>query len=504
MTMPSRIWLDATNPDGATLLHQDHKANNHHRHAAIPPVPALPVSPPVIPPRHSPALPSSTSQDSKSRQLNAKPRPKQFRRENPDRPTYNSATRPPELISNLIDSLATISFPDPIAGERSSPRVPNPDHYPESPNPALIAPGPSDLRHSHSFEGADYTALRTALNGQFNGIDDAAEPPVVRTTKPPSSWGQSPPNRLSKLGTAVNGGLGISSGMNSPTHSVRGNGSLHSIGSQDGGRNSPSKTRSRRRSSLISPSSETFDSTISPTKRSFWTPQSTVKRKAARPVAIQGPVNELRFDALEPHDHSKQTGATPPTHYEERGFEEDNFPFNSNLPVPLGSNKEGKKPAKSPRVSPALSQGPAVPNRRSSLRPQEFPELDLPLDDLVPVTYAPKSTSKNTPKSTPQAPGGNSSTSAPGKDEPKTLTSLDVLNGHDTEVTKRIKELKAKKEQRDREARESPSPDVQVSLLSNGNTAKNGIAQSGARRKPIADIRVPQIPKRTHNQQFYK
>lgn len=491
--MPSRLWLGTADSNGATKLHHDTKISNRHQNAAIPPVPALPVSPPVIPPRHSPAL-TSSSHDSRSRSGHTKPpRPKTFRRDVSDRTTAHDSTGPPEVISNLIDSLATISFPDPTIDQGSSPRPPTTNQYPDSPRHASAAASPHALRHSRSFDGGEYAALRSALSEQFAGIDDAAESPVIRTTKSPSSWGQSSSNRLSKNHNMGNGGLGISNGLDSPTtYSARRNGSLHSIASVEGGRYSPSKLRTRRRSSLISPSSETFDSTISPTRRSFkWTPHGSVKQNTARPVANQDPVIERRFDALEqPVQENKSSPKVTSSRLDSSRLENTTYPSLVQT-LPLVSNREGKKPAKSPNVSPAIVQGPAVPNRRSSLRPQEFPELDLPLEDLAPITFPSKGNSSKQIVDDMIIPAC--------KDEPKTLTSLDMLSGDDTEVTKRIKELKAKKEQRDKEAKDSPSPDVQVSLLANGNTVKGGSTKPDRRRKTLADVRLPHIPKRTHH-----
>jgi hypothetical protein len=105
---------------------------------------------------------------------------------------------------------------------------------------------------------------------------------------------------------------------------------------------------------------------------------------------------------------------------------------------------DGKRPVgseKSRDASPAV--GPAVPSRRSSLKHQDIP------------------TSKARPNSRQSnLPFPNQTETVAEVDEPKSRSGPIAVDAEDTEVTKRIKELKAKKEERDKQARESTLPEV--------------------------------------------
>lgn len=467
--MPSRIWLDATDPDGPRPMRHDSKsptpkASSSSSVQRPPPLPALPASfagRPLIPPRHSPSLPQS---EGRRRSLPAK-QP----RKRPDRSAVSRSTaypsRGPEVISTLIDSLSNISFPDPTEAERP-PGQPSPNRAPVVRHVRSFDGG-SDMNFLHRGQASpthSYGAFRQALEGQLQGIDDAAEPPVVRTTKPPSSFYQlSPkPKPDSRAGSLSFGGIGIAAISNPSLTSM-----------DDAAVASPISRH--RHASLTTASNESLKHHMD-VKKLHRQSASIHGRKSSR-QAGRADAGGLLISTSASSSPAVAAAPFPPSStqvlstvvkdlpypaFQEPIFEDDTIPEE---PV-ISSRKEGKRPAKSPALpaSPALS-GPSVPDRRSSLRHQDILPSDLP----------------TTPEASPEP----AKATFKGK-EPKTLTSYDLLNGEDTEVTKRIKELKAKKEQRDREARQSLTDDL-------GSSIGSSLAGDSARRakKIPRDIRLP-------------
>jgi pimeloyl-ACP methyl ester carboxylesterase len=492
--MPSRIWLDATDPDGPRPMRHDSKSPVAKASASSssvhpPPLPALPASfagRPLIPPRHSPSLPQSHS--SLHHQSHAQGRrrslPAKQPRRRPDRSAAYSPSRGPEVISTLIDSLSNISFPDPTEAER-----PPGQASPDRTHPVV--------RHGRSFDGGSdmnflahrapaspptrsYGAFRQALEGQLQGIDDAAEPPVVRTTKPPSSFYQLGPAKTDRAGSLSFGALGYAA--ITTTHS---NPSLTSLRSNDdSGAAVASPIARHRHGSLTTASNESLkhhmdvkklhrqSASINGRNSSKQAGRADMGGLLISTSASTSPATAASaFSASSTQVLSTVVNDLPYPAFQEPILEDDVIPEEPEPPI--SSKKEGKRPAKSPALpaSPALS-GPSVPDRRSSLRHQDILPSDLP----------------TTPEASPEP---AKSPRFKGK-EPKTLTSYDLLNGEDTEVTKRIKELKAKKEQRDREARQSLTADDEL-RSSVGSSLTNGDSARRAKKVP-RDIRLPSGP----------
>jgi hypothetical protein len=412
--MPSRVRLDASELEGGRAARDSS--------TAIPPVPSLPSGAPAIPPRHSPVVPHNSSG---LRRRSAPLKSRKSPRVGSEKPTASKNPSSPEVISNLIDSLSNISFPDPTEAEK----LPPPPRIHRS-NP----------RQGASFDGSvpgspqsEYGAYRDTISNTLDNIDDAAEPPVVRTAKLPSTYYQ-----LGRKGNKWENALGISAiGQN--FYASQSNPSLVTMGSQEDIRNI---TVRKRENSALSESRESLKHDII-VKNSHKSP----------PVGSRSPGKTSRRDGSggsrsEHSGHTKSTKTPPAPAFHEPILEDFYIPP-QNRASAGSSKREGKRPAKSsPHVlsqSPIIS-APSVPDRRSSLQIQDA----LPSEKQRPSAGS----------AAPAATNSSGTTRRKELEEPKTLTTFDLLSGEDTEVTKRIKELKAKKEQRDREARASLGPEV--------------------------------------------
>jgi pimeloyl-ACP methyl ester carboxylesterase len=346
--------------------------------------------------------------------------------------TAPSVGRPPEVISNLIDSLANISFPDPTEAEKLPP-------------PPRITG--NTLRHSGSYDSdagngsnGEQGAYRNAIKDQLQGIDDAAEPPVVRTAKLPSTYYQ-----LSRKGNRWENALGISA-VGNGLSAAQSNTSLASLGSSEDVRNI---TVAKQRS-VVTSSRESLKHEISVKNASKSTP---VMAKSPVKSTFDRKRDTSSGSRSDHSSHYSKTAKTPPPPAFHEPILED-VQVISHEHAPVVSKREGKKPAKSspsPLSHSPIISGPSVPDRRSSLKHQDIITPEGPRSPAR--SPAPETTNKFDKRRRQEL------------DEPKTLTTLDLLNGEDTEVTKRIKELKAKKEQREREARESPPAKIDINGL---------------------------------------
>jgi hypothetical protein len=272
---------------------------------------------------------------------------------------------------------------------------------------------------------------RDAISNTLDNIDDAAEPPVVRTGKLPSTYYQ-----LGRKGHKWENALGISAvGQN--FYASQSNPSLVSMDSQEDMRNIALRKRE--------------NSALTGSRESLKHDASVKNAHKSAPIGNRSPGKASRRDGSggsrsEHSGHTKSTKTPPAPAFHEPILEDSFIPPRTR--VSAGSKREGKKPAKpSPHLvsqSPIIA-APSVPDRRSSLQVQDaltFEKQKPPVNSAVPEAAKPSETTRRK-----------------NREEPKTLTTFDLLNGEDTEVTKRIKELKAKKEQRDREARASLGPD---------------------------------------------
>jgi len=427
-----RLWLDATLESEA------------EDSSAIPPVP--------VPPRHLRThSPSPSAPDAKRRF--AGPIHGRTRRRTP-RPSDQA-----DPMSGLLDSFSSISKP---VGDLLD--------APLGVNGSTASPVIPRVRPVRSYGGATDGALGDgsaadfvrSLRSEFAALDDVAEPPVVRMAKRPSGFSEitSPkpvPREHNPLRAYLRsarsrstislhsndrdddarsiGTVSIDNGyrrslqagdrisLDSRTSAKRGHLSLISMSSREQLR--VKEIEAERRRELVVPSS--------PIQMSAFGPDSTSAASPRRIFAFETPI--------------KEEEPSPP-------------PAPASIPnsVASSSKKEGKRPmlVEDVGISGPLA-GPTVPSRRSSLKMQDFTtpprrRPHSPQSRNSSAAHASTGKTETVKEEEEPQPGPQF---APATVEPK-VNLADVLDGEDTEVTKRIKELKAKKEQREREASQSP------------------------------------------------
>ncbi|KAK5018795.1 hypothetical protein LTR39_000777, partial [Cryomyces antarcticus] len=198
---------------------------------------------PLVPPRTSL---KDVSHKPRSGPSNSKTRTKK-RSPNYVRPKPAS----PEVISSLISSLEAISNPardlfeygPSISGSRT---------------PPSIRPSASKLSTSHSVRskattggqwGMDYGAFDRPKEEEYAFMDDAAEPPTVRTARPPSGLSPLTARALPKLekGSSLRQYLQPTPEGSRGSRGSRDSGSLHSRDASDAGRAEKSLARKELR-----------------------------------------------------------------------------------------------------------------------------------------------------------------------------------------------------------------------------------------------------------------
>jgi hypothetical protein len=461
--MPSRLWLDATKPDDPNIMHDESKS------PAAANVSSMPVAP-VIPQRRSPALSSRAVSDSRRHALTL---PKPRRRLDRDR----QSDPPVEVISNLIDSFSTISLPE-DENEKQKEKEKELDARAVRKNRRrgfVSADTSPVVRHVSSFDGdtgrrlvGDYSAYRDAVAEEFAHIDDAAEPPIVRTSKPPSGFSALTAPKKKDHSSHRPYWPGSLAGQSSS--------SLYSIGSEDDVR-SVGTVSIERRTSIGRARRESLDGPKSP--RKLQKPGHSKSR--SRSNEVNGLDTAGTSEVVE-YLYMSQASTRPSSVLNSPIIEE--VPDEQSLNL-VESKREGKRPVKDPNMgAPNLVIGPPVPSRRSSLRIQDVP------------TPGPRRSSRSSLS------GLNLTKTVTEEEEPKVLTSFDILNGEDTQVTKRIRELKAKKELRDRELRESPTSDFEAEGFASaaldatpnqpGSVVGTMTSSAKSRKAPhLSDIQVP-------------
>lgn len=439
-----RAWLDAARESSST--------SNSSR----PSVPPMPIPP--LPSQYSPAL---SAPDPKRRSANPSPNSSSRNKRRSSKPAGTS----PEIISNLIDSLSNIDFTQhdplppstPIMGARASKTAPG--------TPVLRPKGSfsGESFNSRGVWGQDYSAYRNALSEEFRDVsmDDAAEPPIVRTSKRPSGYSEiTAPKKAS--------GNGLASYLRNGY--ARSTSSLTSNREEDPRKGSFETTQRRR--SLTTTSRDSLESRMSGKKGHKNTAQEHRGNVSpARETSMLGPgIPNLVSD----HLYNPRSQPTSPRRH---------HPFDTlieeepGVPVavavsrpPETSKREGKKPLVYESAPPAV--GPTVPSRRSSLRHSDIP-----------------TPSKSQPSHTSEPQVYKPTTTLPEVEEPPPGSKLAIIEGEDTEVTKRIKELKAKKELREQEARlsltASPPQKTGEKFLPGALSAATSQSQSPNTQEPL-------------------
>ena len=358
----------------------------------------------------------------------------------------------------------------------------------------------------------DYEIYRQQLADELEE-PQAAEPPVIRTSKRPSGkseWTAPKVSHESSLGSYVRSFGRSASSL-----------SLHRADEETRSIGNVSIDSTVRRRSLVSVSRESLDFRLGK-KKSHSRIKSPTKEEFGPAEHDSG--RELVLNATGAPDHAHGHGhSTPPTSPRRKSM-----PFDSVIqeepPSPTllaaeivtqskrhshlstGSAREGKKAV---HVDPV--NGPSVPNRRSSLRHTDIPgagrdrhsrdvsALALQVEDAAGfVKEAPEIEEPEQQKTKEKRRE---------EQEPQTKVILSELEGEPTEVTKRIRDLKARKEQRDREARSSLSPEPEAakarsrssSPLAKAALAANKENKAAEKKSRIAQLGAISVPTRTHS-----
>ena len=495
-----RIWIDATRDDYPSTKPLDVRP-------PVPPIPdSIPLPPLPLSARHS-YIPvrslsgSAASADPQRRSLSANV----GRSKKKERHGF-------EVISNLIDSIDTISNHSRAGSSRLSSSAAL--STPASPTlrPKLMHHSASEAGDRTSGNPHEFSALRNSIRRELSDYDDAAEPPVVRTSKRPSGFSEWTAQR-SKRETPHNIKSYLKTNMSSKSSS-----SLASNGRDDDTKSmgDPVGDQPVRRASVqsfLSQRRTSFDSRSS--LRNGTAPlisRRTSGDKIKTTSSDWGRESLVTPTSIKDFSYSPRPGSQPasPTPKKPHPFDAPTIDFA--IPPSLSglytapdrdaSRKKGKMPMMEPLLFPSNSTpafGPSVPSRRSSLkvyesaapvnhRPQSregypqyprseiVPEADESSSPMRSQTHAQaQAQAKQLLEPTKSSPTRSSlpamasrksamaksigiksglATSAPKATKrashPNLGTTGDMLDGEDTQVTRRIKELKARKEEREK------------------------------------------------------
>ena len=375
----------------------------------------------------------------------------------------------PEVMSNLIDSLSSISVPaashaatQPVLNRAASATA----TYPPDPiiRPMRSFGGISDI----ADRSGDLKAFRESLRQELlNHLDDAAEPPVVRTSKRPSGYSEWTAPRARKE-SPNNIKAYLKSGATSRSAT-----SLVSSGDEKTAANAilgPAAHRGPAHSQW-GQRTGSFDNGVAG-RRGQHTLYHTGSGEKLRNRDGDGKREPASLSAILTHEyrHSPRPSIQLPDSPQfKRPQQFRNF-IDQPPPVPYptthharkierqnsrrrGNNSSIHEPIPS---QPNLSQatGPSVPSRRSSLKVQDSPDVSNGTlshqgsgqqlkSDTVPEV--------DEPPSRPQTQDVHES------NNPKQAGAEDILAGEDNHVTRRIRELKARKEERVKLARKHPT-----------------------------------------------
>ncbi|KAF1817232.1 hypothetical protein P152DRAFT_12034 [Eremomyces bilateralis CBS 781.70] len=474
----ARLWLDATTDDPEEVAN-------------------LPIPP----------IPEGLVKDVTTPRPMSLPPSRQIRRAKRSSKHDSSQPAAPEVISTLIDSLSML-------------QVPTPDqfHHWASPSGASVStpssPSAFQTRYEEvdtdagSIYGGGYGSGNTARNsiatncsmhnhsvhdGDFSSIDDAAEPPVVRTSKPPS--GRSPITAPKSPRKEHGMRMYLKSGSRSAT-------SLASFRDRD------DDARSIGNISIeaTTPTLPTHGGRQSSERRG----SGTINGGRARSLIYMGSRERLRGkerDAerrqstqsrdsiLSISDEAvKQMLATPSIQEEREEREGPN----------VVENQEGKKKKRSSlrldiRRTPSSSRSgqakleygdsgsPTVPLRRSSLRHSDSPsQRKLQIQVRRSSRQIPSKTETVFEEPSNADDDLENYTSPPSTAEAAAeegATTNADFEDVDTQVTKRIKQLKAQKVIRDREARLSADTSASMRLSAEeqlGNRTSGDVSNLGS------------------------
>ncbi|KAF1990743.1 alpha/beta-hydrolase [Aulographum hederae CBS 113979] len=375
--------------------------------------PSIPVS---VPGHATPTRPSSARKHP-SRRARDDSRPKTTHSSHP-RPTSPAAPR--EVISSLIDSLAHISDP---ANDHFS-------HMPVVGGDASTPSSPTtwgDMTRQMDAAEPDYTSYYR------HGTDVAAEAPVIKTSRPPSGRSSLTAPK-SKDGNHSFKGLLTKSSRTSLV-------SIQDIAEEGKSLRSP-------RSPSVDTAPPRSRGASSPTKRTSHRLASSGSKENTRSKEKERKRPGTGSDQLTSPNEAQESPA-----FKERRASDQPGPVQDQRPSSEGPNRSPELPMSAVRagkraVSGDMSMGqiPVVPLRMSSLRQRDGSRRRRTQSMGSRTSSVLQS---HIAETTPEEPSEADSKL------PTPAFSPSIIDEIDTDVTKRIKELKTLKELREKEARTS-------------------------------------------------
>ncbi|KAF1937708.1 alpha/beta-hydrolase [Clathrospora elynae] len=401
-----------------------------------------------------------------------------------------TAAASPQVISSLIDQLSAISIPahnhfeNLLVGYDDGPSAPTtPSAHTHSEKNSLVG------HDGSSLDQASYYHSIRDQNDMFP--DDACEPPVIRTSKPPSGLSAlTAPKKTSKP-HSLSSYIGRSGGSSCSIHSTHSNRSATSIGNisievapprQPSGESTRSSAESKR-------SAKGYRSLMYMSSRERLRQKETERRR----------VTVHTFDDIPSHDpHRKAAAQLFP--YEDTIKEE---PFAKEEPHPLGSETA--------RFAQRYSSRNSSP-RRLRINLVDGPDGESPSEKgIIPERGSSLKYTGSPPRKSKKRRSGEQSrhksrkTEMAGEEAEQTnpvsetkSKGLDELEQEENDVAQRIRELREQKLRRDILAGKTPAESVatpqkltRVSSVPSTESSPTSIVSS------VSEIRV-QDPTKAH------
>ena len=425
------------------------------------------VQPPV------PTLPTDVASTSPTRSRRRRSLPSETDSRPKRRSPNHVRTQPasPEVISSLIDSLSAISlpahnhfenFPSVSGASISTPATPN----------VYQTNFAGDPLATNGGFGMDYGAYRQSLrDNDYPYPDDAAEPPVIRTAKPPSGLSPltAPKAAKKEKDSSMKNYLRASCESTTSLHSIRSTRSVSSIGNISIEAGAPRHSSASRTSTDSKRSAKGHRSLIYMSSRERLKGKDIDRKRATMPVAVNAngtsgvehlstpksnlqPPSPKHFPTEEPIDEEPVVAG--PSHSGDH-YSRGTSPLRNGMSPPTGDEQD----------SPTMTNGRGlIPERNSSLRHHESPSRKSKRGHG-------RRGSRHNASKTKTVPEEEESLEA--QSDEKILKELEA---EENEVARRIRELKRRKQLRDKAAGKTPVVDA-------------GDSQSVSHVSPIASLR---------------
>ncbi|OCL12429.1 alpha/beta-hydrolase [Glonium stellatum] len=425
------------------------------------------VQPPI------PTLPTDAASTSPTRSRRRRSLPSETDSRPKKRSPNHVRTQPasPEVISSLIDSLSAISLPAHNHFE-NFPSVNGASiSTPASPNVYQTNFAGDPLATNGGF-GMDYGAYRQSMrDNDYLYPDDAAEPPVIRTAKPPSGLSPLTAPKVAKKEkeSSLKNYLRASCESTTSLHSTRSTRSVSSIGNISIEAGVPRHSSASRASTESKRSAKGHRSLMYMSSRERLKGKDIDRKRASIPVAVNvngssgaehlstpksnlQPPSPKHFPTEEPID--EEPAIAGPSHSSGR-YGRGTSPLRNGMSPPTGDEQD----------SPTMTHGRGlIPERNSSLRHHESPSRKSKRGHGRRGSRHDASKTKTVPEEeeSPEA-----------QSDEKILKELEA---EENEVARRIRELKKRKQLRDKIAGKMPVVDA-------------GDSQSVSHVSPIASPR---------------